>query len=513
MPRSPMMNCIPNCSPVRSLALALPLLATVAGLRAQCTYSWPAAPFGTGADSGVFAAALQANGNLVVGGNFTTVGGTAASRIAQWNGTSWSALGTGMNGDVHALRVLANGDLVAGGAFTTAGGTTVNCLARWNGSTWSAFASGVDALAPFGSSVQALAVLPNGDLVIGGSFAAVSGVPAANIARWNGVAWSAFTTGTNGPVKALAVTPGGGMFVAGSFTTAGGVLCNSFARWQTGAWAAAGTGLGLFGADCLAVMPNNDIVVGGSFLTAGGAPANRIARWNGAAWSTFGTGMNAVVTALCALPNGDLVAGGLFTNAGGGAANLIARWNGSAWSAFGSGVDAAPLELLQDLSGAVVVAGNFTTAGGNAANRLARITSSCAPGAANLGSGCSGTGGLNALAMTSPALVGSTFRATGTGMPPLGLVLAVTGFTSTSLPLNFVLPQALPGCTLYANPDVIDVLVPAAGSAQWSLALANSPALVGVVFFHQFVPFELDLLFNITAVTASNALQVTVGTF
>ena len=37
---------------------------------------------------------------LYAGGEFTTAGGNAANDIAQWNGSSWSALGSGMNGDV-----------------------------------------------------------------------------------------------------------------------------------------------------------------------------------------------------------------------------------------------------------------------------------------------------------------------------------------------------------------------------------------------------------------------------
>jgi hypothetical protein len=58
---------------------------------------------------------------LYAGGDFTTAAGVAATNIAQWNGTSWSALGSGMNNTVSALAVSASA-LYAGGAFTTAGG-------------------------------------------------------------------------------------------------------------------------------------------------------------------------------------------------------------------------------------------------------------------------------------------------------------------------------------------------------------------------------------------------------
>ena len=448
-----------SCATFRLLALAS--LATAAS--AQCTYSWPAS-FNGGASSGVLSGAIYANGS-VYAGRFTTIGGVAANRIALWDGSTFSALGTGTNGDVNEVLVLADGTLVAGGTFGSAGGNTVNCLARWNGSTWSGFGNGVDALAPFGANVQALAQLQNGDLVVGGNFAGVSGTAAANIARWNGTSWSAL-----------------------------------------------GTGLGVFGGSALCVLANGDLVVGGSFLTAGGVACNRIARWNGA-WSALGTGTNAVVSSLLALPNGDVMAGGLFTTAGGLTANRLARWNGSAWSAFPTGLDAAVHEIVQDGTGAVVVGGDFTLANGSAAGNLARLVSSCGPSAASLGAGCVGSGGLNTLTAARLPVVGGAFRGVGTGMPTLGFVLVATGFTSTSLPLFPLLPQALPGCTLYASPDVVDVAVPAAGAVASTLAFPNNPALVGASFFHQYVPMELDLAANITAFTSSNALQVTVGTF
>ena len=44
--------------------------------------------------------ALAVSGStLYAGGDFTTAGGSAANNIAQWNGSSWSALGSGMGGN------------------------------------------------------------------------------------------------------------------------------------------------------------------------------------------------------------------------------------------------------------------------------------------------------------------------------------------------------------------------------------------------------------------------------
>jgi hypothetical protein len=76
------------------------------------------------------------NGQLVVGGDFTTAGGVACHGIASWNGSSWQPLGVGMGApsgaepNVSALTA-DNGTLVAGGWFLTAGGITCDAIARW----------------------------------------------------------------------------------------------------------------------------------------------------------------------------------------------------------------------------------------------------------------------------------------------------------------------------------------------------------------------------------------------
>ena len=115
------------------VAMAMPA-SRVQTVRAQC----PWAPLGTGMDSTVLALTTLPNGDLVAGGFFVIAGGTAAIRIARWDGTNWSALGTGMDSEVCALTTLPNGDLVAGGIFTMAGGAAANNIARWDGTNWSA---------------------------------------------------------------------------------------------------------------------------------------------------------------------------------------------------------------------------------------------------------------------------------------------------------------------------------------------------------------------------------------
>ncbi|MGH7869616.1 MAG: hypothetical protein ACREP9_18810, partial [Candidatus Dormibacteraceae bacterium] len=78
----------------------------------------------------VYALAVSGS-DLYVGGIFTTAGGIAATNIAKWDGSSWSALGSGANNAVDALAV-SDSDLYAGGYFGTAGGKVSPYIARAN---------------------------------------------------------------------------------------------------------------------------------------------------------------------------------------------------------------------------------------------------------------------------------------------------------------------------------------------------------------------------------------------
>jgi hypothetical protein len=95
-----------------------------------------------GMNGSVYALTVYFN-QLIVGGNFTTAGGTSANRVVAWDGSSWSPLGSGMNDIVYGLTVYGN-KMIAGGGFTTAGGTAANRIAAWDGSSWSPLGSGMN---------------------------------------------------------------------------------------------------------------------------------------------------------------------------------------------------------------------------------------------------------------------------------------------------------------------------------------------------------------------------------
>jgi hypothetical protein len=82
-------------------------------------------------------------GDLVVAGDFVTIGTEFVTRIARWDGVQWHSLAAGLTGRVRALCV-HGGDLYAGGDFEYSGGVPVSRVARWDGTTWQALGTGVN---------------------------------------------------------------------------------------------------------------------------------------------------------------------------------------------------------------------------------------------------------------------------------------------------------------------------------------------------------------------------------
>jgi hypothetical protein len=149
------------------------------------------------------------------------------------------------------------------------------------------------------------------------------------------------------------------------------------------------------------------------------------------------------------------------------------------------------------------------------ASLLQFVGTTCAATATPSGLGCPSSGGSNTLTVTSGPWVDGTLRATGSGLPAQAFVLALTSVNQVTpgLALDTVFPQAQPGCNLYVAPDILQTLVATGGTAQSTLLLPNVPPLVGVTFFHQMVPIEVDGGLNFVAITATNAVQLTAGQF
>jgi hypothetical protein len=295
-------------------------------------------------NSSVFAIAVSGT-NVYVGGDFDRAGNVAASHIAKWDSVAhrWSALGSGVNNRV--LAIAASGDDVyVGGNFSRAGGISTGRVAHWDEATrtWSALGDelGHTSAAP---EVSAIAIAANGDVYVGGYFETAGGVTVNNIARWDGSAWHALSSGTGGTfhdVLAIAIS-GDDVYIGGEFETAGGYPRRHVARWNGSTWL--GLGGGADDTVNAIVINGSNVYIGGEFETvndgSGDHTVGHVAMWNGSAWDTMGDGVgDPDVAALAVGPDGIYVGGRFHTLADGStSANRLARWDGSAWHMLGGG--------------------------------------------------------------------------------------------------------------------------------------------------------------------------------
>lgn len=168
-----------------------------------------------------------------------------------------------------------NGDLIVGGRFSTAGGVGASRIAKWNGSVFQELGSGVSG---GDSDLQVMAMTSfNGNLIVGGYFNAAGGLPSPNIAGWNGEVWQPLGSGMSSLVMGLS-TSSERLIAVGQFTMAGGISANRVASWDGTAWQPLGAGVNAL-ARC-AISYRGDLLIGGAFTQAGTAsPACCLASW------------------------------------------------------------------------------------------------------------------------------------------------------------------------------------------------------------------------------------------
>lgn len=371
-------------------------------------------PSGTGVQNGsVRALAVFDDGTgpaLFVGGYFDWAGGVHCWNAAKWDGSEWSALtgptGTGTDDFVDALATFDDGNgeaLYLLGYFTHAGGLLVNHVARWTGAQWSGLAGGSGVgLEPVMSSGTSgvFQVYDDGvapALIVGGEFELAGGVPARNIASWNGSSWGPVTSNRlNGMSKSIfslaTLDLGGGprVVAGGVFRAAGTARADYLAAWDGSRWSAvtdAATGLDAWVYATTAFDDGSGpaLFVGGVFDYAGGTLVNSIAKWDGSVWSAL-PGPTAVgfhqVRDLAVFDDGTgpaLYVAGYSQTAGGVTVNNIARWDGVEWSPLtgpsGTGTDGSvyTLEVFDGGAGpALYAGGDFDHAGGVSVDRIAR---------------------------------------------------------------------------------------------------------------------------------------------
>ena len=338
----------------------------------------------------VNAIAIQPDGYLVVGGEFTAFGGVTRQRIARLNidGGIDPTFDPGQGADesVNAIALQPDGKILVSGAFTRMGIRNRGHIARLTsaGLLDTSFNPGSGADNP----VYALAVQQDGRVLLGGDFSTFNGINRNGITRLtsSGVNDPDFQpgTGANGTVFALALLPDGRILVGGEFTTYNHVSVPYLARLQTD-----GSVDPTFNVisplngtvRSIALQPDGAIVIGGSFTVVGAISRPFVARLyeDGTLDPSFdsGLGPNSIVYSVTLQSDGRVLIGGEFTSVNGLTQNRIARLgaNGALDTSidFGTGADLFVATVVLQTDASIVIGGGFTHVNGFPRSYIARL--------------------------------------------------------------------------------------------------------------------------------------------
>ncbi|MCX6747831.1 MAG: Ig-like domain-containing protein, partial [Candidatus Nomurabacteria bacterium] len=240
-----------------------------------------------GANNTVRATAVQSDGKILIGGDFTSYEDIGLGRIARLNsnGTLDSSFnpGIGVDDSVAIITFQSDGKILIGGYFTNYDGTSRNGIARLNtnGSLDATFNPGTGT----NNGVHSISFQSNGKLIIGGGYTLYNGVSRRSIARLNtdGSLDNTFNpgSGANNTIFSAPIQSDGKILVAGDFTTFNGLSYNRIARLNTDGSldATFNPGLGAnFVINSIAIPSDNYVIIGGSFNTYNGTSRNNIAR-------------------------------------------------------------------------------------------------------------------------------------------------------------------------------------------------------------------------------------------
>lgn len=285
----------------------------------------------------VKAVAVQSDGKILIGGNFTSVGGVPRSYLARLNtdGTLDTGFAPSLNLPVFCIALQADGSIVAGGQFFSAGFTRRG-MARilTDGSIDPTFNTGAGA----NNTVYDLDIDATGLIAIAGAFTSYSGTPANHVvlldASGSVHAGFAPTTGLDGPAYAIETFSGGRILVGGEFDQVNGnpcpaLACLAYDGLQHPAMSTTGFATS---ASVLAIVDdiNGLPLIGGSFSSYSGQPRSMFLRLlaDGTLDASFDVGSGfagTVVSDLASDPSGQVLAAGTFSSFQGTSQNGVTR--------------------------------------------------------------------------------------------------------------------------------------------------------------------------------------------
>ena len=235
------------------------------------------------------ALALQTNGQILIGGQFSTLGGVTRHQVARFDPSgdidAGFAPSFAPDDSVWALAVQGDGRILVGGYLSGIGDTPIHGLTRLlpGGERDPEFdvGDGTDGW------VAALALLPDGRILVGGDFERFGGVERAGLVRlWpdgrvdEGL--EAALTGSFLRIESIVVQADGGVLLGGRFESVQGTIRRGIARLDpsgmldSGFAAAGGLGESYDEVRCIVPAVAGRLWVAGSFHQINGCQANHL---------------------------------------------------------------------------------------------------------------------------------------------------------------------------------------------------------------------------------------------
>lgn len=336
----------------------------------------------------VYCVARQANGGLIVGGDFLKVNDRHRANLFRLNadGTLDVDWNPGADDTVNILAVDSIDAVFAGGAFASIGGQSRAGLAKISGS-----GSGeIDAVwdpSP-DNTILALAVDSEGAVYAGGGFSGIGGQSRANLAKLSGTGsgnadpiWNPMP---NSSVLALAVGSDGSIYAGGMFDQIGGQLRNRIAKLSDTGDGSADLNWNPsanFLVDSLLIGESGEVYAGGIFTQIGGQPRNFIAKLSGSGTGAADPDWNPSpdnnVLGIAIDSSGSVYAGGIFNSIGGrfrfGLAKLDASGNGDADPLWNPQPNSMVTTLAVTSDDVIYAGGNFTMVGDQVRNGIVAL--------------------------------------------------------------------------------------------------------------------------------------------
>jgi len=361
---------------------------------------------GKGANNNVYAIALQADGKILIGGDFTRYDSRSRARIARLNpdlslDETFDFNGVGFNNTVRSIAIDSNGKIFVAGDFTaTSNGIPVTNLARLQNTTTAATNGTVDTSfinnnfttlpSPLENDnnprIMSLSIDSANNLYVGGRFHKIGNTLQMLYAKLSnaGNLLTNFNSVINedGTINDIKLKDNNvviaGSFVTNNYYNLSRLLLNGTIDPTFTQSTVSGTDASIYSFD----FNENKIVVGGNFNTYNGTARSNIAQINpdGSLDTTFdpGTGTDAPIKSVATVNNGIIIVGE-FVDFNEIVRNRIAKlnFNGSLNLSFTpqAGANDHISKTLVQPDGKILIGGRFTTYNNALAIRLARISS------------------------------------------------------------------------------------------------------------------------------------------